>query len=222
MEFNGIIKIKYETFVGLKMYNFALCLKIKMRRVIILISIFITTGWASAQQSNLGKAEKAISDGFFQRAYKLTKSALVDEKTKKDPLTYYLYARSLYELSKDERFLKKNPEAIKEACSMVLKAKIRDKDKKYEGKFNDFIADLVVANNLIGVEEYKVNRYTKAIKYYTVSYNLNGDKPSYFMIGKSYQMANDTLNAKSYYKNLIKWYDEANKLNKEIDRQSHY
>lgn len=173
-------------------------------------------GWASAQQVNLDKAEQAINDSFFKRAYKLTTSALVHEETKKDPLTYYLHAISLYELSKDDKFLKNHPEAIKDACSMVMKAKQKDKDKKYEGKFDVFLADLVVANNVLAEEEYKVNRYTKAIKYYTVSYNLNGDTVSYYMIGKSYQMGGDTPSAKHFYKNLINWYDESQKTGKTI------
>jgi len=189
-----------------------------MQKVIILIGLFLLVGLANAQQINLEKAEKAIDDGYFERAYKLTADALENEETKKNPLTYYLHAISLYELSKEDFFVKRNPEAFKDACKMVIKARQRDKDNRYEGKFDVFIADLVLANNLLAEEEYKVNRYPKAIKLYTISYSLNNDTAAYYMIGKSYQMAGDTASAKSYYRNLIGWYDEKSRTGQKIDK----
>ncbi|MFM9945735.1 MAG: hypothetical protein ACKVQB_10935 [Bacteroidia bacterium] len=186
-----------------------------MQRLIILISLFLSAGIVLAQPANLDKAEKAIEEGYFERAYKLTEKALENEITKKNPLTYYLHARSLFELSKEDFFVKKNPEAFKDACKMILKAKQKDKDNKFEGKFDDLIADMVKTNNLLAYEEYSVNRYPKAIKIYNISYSMNADQSAYYMIGKSYQMSGDTSSAKSYYKTLIGWYDEAKKLDKE-------
>jgi hypothetical protein len=189
-----------------------------MQKLIIIISLFFTVGLVNAQQENLDKAEKAIDDGYFERAYKLTSEAIENEQTKKNPLSYYLCAISLFELSKDEYHVKKNPETFKDACKMIVKAKQRDKDKKYDGKFDVFIADVVAANNLLAEEEYKVNRYPKAIKLYTISYGMNGDTTAYYMIGKSYQMSGDTTSAKSYYRNLINGYDEAQKYGKKISK----
>ena len=71
-----------------------------MQRIIILICLFLSAGIANSQQINLDKAQKAIDEGYFERAYKLTSDALENEVTKKDPLTYYLHAISLFELSK--------------------------------------------------------------------------------------------------------------------------
>ncbi len=34
----------------------------------------------------------------------------------------------------------------------------------------------------------------KAIKYYNLSYNLNGDLNAYYMVGKCYQLSGDTAN----------------------------
>lgn len=189
-----------------------------MQKLIILLSLFFTVGFVNAQQENLDKAESAIDGGYFERAYKLTLDAIENEQTKKNPLSYYLCAISLFELSKDEYYVKKNPEAFKDVCKLITKAKQRDKDKKYEGKFDVFIADVVAANNILAEEEYKVNRYPKAIKLYTISHNLNGDTTAYFMIGKSYQMSGDTTSAKSYYRNLINGYDEAQKSGKKINK----
>lgn len=182
-----------------------------MRRLIILISLFLSAEIAHSQQAKLDKAEKMIEDGFYEKALSLTEDALEHEVTKKNPLTYYLHAIALFNLTKDESFARKNPEAFKDACKMVIKAKQRDKDKQFEGRYDDFIAELVSTNNSLAEEEFNVNRYPKAIKLYTISYNLNGDKKAYYMIGKSYQMSGDTASAKSQYRILIGWYEEAMK-----------
>lgn len=182
-----------------------------MRRLIILISLFLSAEIAHSQQAKLDKAEKMIEDGFYEKALSLTEDALEHEVTKKNPLTYYLHAIALFNLTKDESFARKNPEAFKDACKMVIKARQRDKDKQFEGRYDDFIAELVSTNNSLAEEEFNVNRYPKAIKLYTISYNLNGDKKAYYMIGKSYQMSGDTTSAKSQYRILIGWYEEAMK-----------
>lgn len=177
----------------------------------------MVSGISGAQHILLERAEEAIIDSFYERAYKLTTDAMEDEIVKKDPLTYYLRAISIYHLSKEPFFIKKNPEPIKDACKMVIKGRDKDKDKRYEGRFDEFIADLVIANNLLAEEEYKVNRYSKAIKIYTLSHSLNGDTMAFFMIGKSYQMSADTPNALHYYKRLVNMYNEDNKSGKVIE-----
>jgi len=179
--------------------------------------LLLVSGIAGAQHILLERAEEAIIDSFYERAYKLTTDAMEDEIVKKDPLTYYLRAISIYHLSKEPFFIKKNPEPIKDACKMVIKGRDKDKDKRYEGRFDEFIADLVIANNLLAEEEYKVNRYSKAIKIYTLSHSLNGDTMAFFMIGKSYQMSADTPNALHYYKRLVNMYNEDNKSGKIIE-----
>jgi len=179
-----------------------------MQRLIILLCLFCFCGVTKAQQINLDKAEAAIVDSFYERAYKLTTEALEDEKTKKDPLTYYLRGFCLFQLSKQAYFVKKNPEAFKDACKMVLKGKEKDKEKQYIERFTEFVIDIVLANNALAEEEYKINKYAKAIKLYNLSYNMNGDTTAYFMIGKSYQLAADTVNAIFYYKSLVNSYIE--------------
>ena len=118
-----------------------------MQKLIIIISLFFTVGLVNAQQENLDKAEKAIDDGYFERAYKLTSEAIENEQTKKNPLSYYLCAISLFELSKDEYHVKKNPETFKDACKMIVKAKQRDKDKKYDGKFDVFTIYFIILHH---------------------------------------------------------------------------
>jgi tetratricopeptide (TPR) repeat protein len=183
-----------------------------MQKILILIGLFLITGISYAQEEKLVKAEKALEDGYYERALKMTDDAIEHELTKKNPLSYYLNARALFELSKDEVYARKNPDVFKEACRMIIKAKQKDKTKKYEGVYDEFIAEVVEANNKIAFEEYSVNKYLKAIKFYNISYSLNGDINAFYMIGKSYQLAGDTANAKSYYKILIGLYtDEATK-----------
>ncbi len=179
-----------------------------MQRHILLILFFTFAYLSQSQPLNLEKAQQAIEDGLYERAYKLTGDALEHEVTKKDALSYYLHAKSLFELNKKPTFAKKNPEAFKDVCKLVIKARLRDKDKKYEGKFDDLIAELVSVNNALADEEYNVNRYPKAIKLYTVSYGLNSDRTAYYMIGKSYQMNTDTNSAKSHYRILIQGYED--------------
>lgn len=189
-----------------------------MQKLLILSIFLIVSTFAGAQHVILERAEAAIADSFYERAYKLTNEAMEDEKVKKDPLTYYLRAICLYHLSKEDFFIKKNPDAIKEACKMIVKGRDKDKEKRYEGRFDAFIADLVYTNNLLAEEEYKVNRYPKAIKIYTISHNLNGDTTAFFMIGKSYQMATDTPNAVYYYKQLVHMYNEDVKSGKILEK----
>lgn len=191
-----------------------------MQRLIFTVCMILIAFIAKSQQSNLDKAERAINEGYFERAYKLLNEAIEDDETKKNPLTYFLRAICFYELSKEDFFIKKHPDAISEACKMVLKGKDKDKTNKFKGVFDVFIADLVVKNDSLAEEEYKVNRYPKAIKIYTISVKMNNDTFSYFMIGKCYQMAADTVNAKYYYNNLINRYNETiksgNKIRKPI------
>ncbi len=190
-------------------------------RKLILINLFIFwVGQIMAQQANLDRAEKALADGYFERALNLSRAATEHEKTKKNPLGYYLYAMSLFELTKDEYFAKKNPDAFKDACKLILKAKMKDKENKFEGRFDDKIAEMVEVNNQLGYSEYQVNRFPKAIKYYTLSCNMNEDITAYYMIGKCYQLSTDTAQAKSYYKALINRYDEAHKKGESADKFS--
>jgi len=217
LEFVGAIKEFCKPFNILIIVNFPLCLKNKMRKVLFISSLFLSIGFADAQPINITKAEAAIEDGFYERAYKLTTEAIDHEQTKKDPLAYYLRAVSLYNLSKEEFFVKKNPDALKDACKMVLKGQQKDKEKLYKERFEEFVADLVKTNNALADDEYLVKRFSKAIKLYNVSFSLNGDTTAYFMIGKSYQYAADTVTAKFYFRNLVNWYNEANKLGKTIN-----
>ncbi|MCC6722395.1 MAG: hypothetical protein IT243_09340 [Bacteroidia bacterium] len=187
-----------------------------MQKIIFTLCLFLIAFAAKSQKEKLDKAENAINENYFERAFKLLNDAIEDEVTKKDPLTYYLRAICLFELSNEEFFIKRHPDAINEACKMVLKGKDKDKTGKYKGVFDKFIADLVLKNDSLAEEEYKVNRYPKAIKLYTISVKMNNDTFSYYMIGKCYQMAADTANAKSYFTNLINWYSETNKAGGKI------
>jgi hypothetical protein len=187
-----------------------------MRKVLFITSLFLFIGFAGAQSINITKAEAAIEDGFYERAYKLTTEAIEHEQTKKDPLAYYFRAISLYHLSKEDFFVKKNPDALKDACKMVIKGQQKDKEKQYKERFEEFVAELVKTNNAVADEEYLVKRFSKAIKLYNVSYSLNGDTTAYYMIGKSYQFSADTSNAKFYFKNLVNWYNEAVKSGKSV------
>lgn len=187
-----------------------------MRKVLFITSLFLFIGFANAQSINITKAEAAIEDGFYERAYKLTTEAIEHEQTKKDPLAYYFRAISLYHLSKEEFFVKKNPDALKDACKMVIKGQQKDKEKQYKERFEEFVTELVQTNNALADEEYLVKRYSKAIKLYNVSYSLNGDTTAYYMIGKSYQFFADTVAAKFYFRNLVNWYNEAIKSGKPV------
>lgn len=187
-----------------------------MQRLILTVCLFLIAFAAKSQTEKLEKAEQAINENYFERAFKLLNDAIEDDVTKKNPLTYFLRAICLYELSKEEFFIKRHPDAVSEACKMVIKGKEKDKSNKFKGVFDLFIADLVVKNDSLAEEEYKVNRYPKAIKIYTISVKMNNDTFSYFMIGKCYQMAGDTANAKHYYSNLINWYNESNKVGQNI------
>ncbi|MCB9250908.1 MAG: hypothetical protein H6605_00435 [Flavobacteriales bacterium] len=187
-----------------------------MQKSLLFIGLILTVSFATAQIRNLERAEEAIADSFYERAYKLTSEALEDEVTKKDPLTYYLHAISTYHLSGEKFFLKRNPEPIKDACKLILKAKRKDKDNRYEGVYDEIINSIVEANNALALEQYQVNKFSKSIKIYSLSVELNNDTTAMYMIGRSYQMDADTVNAKIHYKALVNGYYEDAKAGKEL------
>ena len=72
------------------------------------------------------KLEVAAKEKNYLRLLKVATDAKEVKELKKKPEVYYYLAESYVNLAQDERFLQKNPDAIKKAVSFMLKGIKKD------------------------------------------------------------------------------------------------
>ncbi|MDG1720014.1 MAG: CAP domain-containing protein, partial [Bacteroidia bacterium] len=119
-------------------------------------------------------------------------------------------SQSYINLAQDERYLQKNPDAIKKAVSFMLKGIKKDNGKEVLNSKFEVVRDMVVKNNdREAFKQYNTNKYAKAAKMYGQSYQIDTTrKGSYFLQAKSYLGASENSSAEIIYKDLIKRYRE--------------
>lgn len=179
-----------------------------MRRLVrILLPVcLITLSLVSFGQ--LDKIEIAIDDGNYKRVEKLCLNAFESKEMRKIPEIYYYYAQAMYELSLDEIYFEKNPDAIKEALKAVKKGKRKDEGGNILEAFEDVIAKLAERQNELAMKQYNINKMSKAAGMFDLSYQLNGNRFAYLMSAKSALTYEDSAKADTTYANLIIWYNE--------------
>lgn len=156
------------------------------------------------------KLEVAAKEKNYLRLLKVATDATEVKELKKKPEVYYYLAESYVNLAQDERFLQKNPDAIKKAVSFMLKGIKKDNSKEVLiNKFTD-VRDLVTENNdREAFKQYNTNKYSKAAKMYGQSYQIDTTRRgSYFLQAKSYLGAGENLAAELIYKDLINRYQQ--------------
>ena len=100
-----------------------------MKSFIKSIIITILVGIYGITSAQFEKFEEAVESGNFKRLEKLCVDNAEDSELKKDPRLYYYTAQAYVELSKDEFYLTKNPDAVKNATRAMLKGLKKDEKK---------------------------------------------------------------------------------------------
>jgi len=154
------------------------------------------------------KVEYAIEDENYKRVEKITRGYMDDSEMKRLPETYFYHALALYELSKDEFYFAKNPDAVKRAVKAVKKGFKKDKNSSVAGEFEEMIDGLAERQNEQALSQYNINKMTKATTMFDDSYLLNGNRYAYLMSAKSAINYKDTAKCEKHYNDLIKWYNE--------------
>lgn len=181
-----------------------------MKHRLHLIGLLLITclGLIPETYAQADKIKQAIDDQNPKRALKLAEDSEADPEFRKDPEIYFLKAKVIYELLKDEFWLKKNPEATDIAVKSIQKGKSKAGDAVLSG-YDDVVAKFVELNNVSAYADFKINKYSKAYRTYMTSYELNGDKRSYFEAGRSSLYNLDTALGESHYFRVIDWVNEA-------------
>ena len=151
------------------------------------------------------KLEVAAKEKNYLRLLKVATDATVVKELKKKPEVYYYLAESYVNLAQDERFLQKNPDAIKKAVSFMLKGIKKDNSKEVLiNKFTD-VRDLVTENNdREAFKQYNTNKYSKAAKMYGQSYQIDTTRRgSYFLQANNYVGTGETVAAELIYKDVV-------------------
>lgn len=192
----------------------------------IIITVLVSIcGIASAQ---FERFEEAVESGNFKRLEKLCEDKAEDNELKKDPRLYYYTAQAYVELSKDQFYLSKNPDAVKNATRAMLKGLKKDDNKSAVEEFLGVRSDVVIANNKVALSEYNSNKMAKAANLFAESYSIDTlNRYSYFMVGKCTIAAGDTAEGEVYYRNLIHLYNDDltadnNTGEKEIDPHTYF
>ena len=179
----------------------------KLTKSLLILSVVFFFGDAYAQ---LEKLEIAAADQNYMRLLKVASDATEVKELKKMPEVYYYLSQSYVNLAQDERYLQKNPDAIKKAVSFMLKGIKKDNGKEVLNSKFEVVRDMVVKNNdREAFKQYNTNKYAKAAKMYGQSYQIDTTrKGSYFLQAKSYLGASENSSAEIIYKDLIKRYRE--------------
>ncbi|MDC1395817.1 hypothetical protein N8368_04860, partial [Bacteroidia bacterium] len=132
------------------------------------------------------KMELAIEDGKFKRLEKLCLDALEDKNLKKRPEVYYYLSQAYVELSKDDLYFDKNPDAVKLAVKYMLKGKKKDKELKDWNDFEEVRNEIIKRQIDMADGQYNINKLAKAIKMYNLINQLDStNRYAYLMSGKS-------------------------------------
>lgn len=158
--------------------------------------------------SQIEKLEESMEDENYQRVIKLADKYMDDREIRKNPLLYFINAEALYEMSQDEFWFEDNPDAIKDAVKSVKKGMKKDPDSAVYNMYYDFILDLVDRQNELALDQYKINKQSKAFKMFEDAYELDQNRYSFNMMAKCQLEMYDTVFAESKYKQLIEMYNQ--------------
>ena len=173
-----------------------------------LLLVLTFLNFFSGSYAQLEKLEIASEDKNYMRLQKVATDATEVKELKKMPEVYYYLSESYVNLAQDERYLQKNPDAIKMAVGFMLKGIKKDNNKKVLNSKFEMVRDMVLENNdREAFKQYNTNKYAKAAKMYGQSYQIDTSRRgSYFFQAKSYLGAGENLPAELIYKDLINRY----------------
>ena len=157
-----------------------------------------------------GQADRiilALEDGNLKRALKLAEDSEEDPLYKKNPEIYFLKAKVYFSIIRDPFLSTKYPEALKFGIKALEKGKYKA-DGEFFPEYLPLVDSFVMLSNEEGAADYRINKYTGAIKSYTTSFELNGDMSAIYWIGKCWLMQEDTTLGEEEYRKVIVWANE--------------
>lgn len=163
------------------------------------------------------RISQAIDDNNLKRALNLAEDAEEDPDYRKNPEVYFLKAKVLYLIIQDEFLSTKYPDALKDGIKALEKGRTKAEGEFFP-EYTDLVNDYVKINNEEGAANYKINKFTKAIKYYQKSHELNEDMSAIYWIGKCYLYMLDTTMAETYYQRVILWSDNQKAEGNDVDK----
>jgi hypothetical protein len=175
-----------------------------MKRFLKPFLILLSLGIWSVSYGQVEKIRQALEDDNPKRALKLVENGMEDGTLKKVPEAYFLQADAYFQLMKDIYYFSKNPDVLKLGIKAIEKGKSRN-GGTIPSEFDLLVDSFVLANNVDAHNNYKINKFTKAIKLYNTSYELNGDMPSLFWRGYCYILYEDTLAGESDLTKVVEW-----------------
>lgn len=141
-------------------------------------------------------------DKVVQKGIKYNES----DKTKKDALPYLFISMSYFEMSKDDKWKAKVPDAFKFCLKYIKSYAKYDAEKQFAAEYEDFFADLrktIIAEGELMMDQQK---YTKAKSLYAYLLNIEAnDAGAQLYLGM-------TLTAMKAKKEAIEAFDNAKKM----------
>lgn len=159
---------------------------------------------------SFGQADRiqlAIEDGNLKRALKLAEDSEEDPLYKKNPEIYFLKAQVYFNIIRDPFLSSKYPDALKMGIKALEKGKYKA-DGEFFPEYLPLVDSFVMLSNEEGAADYRINKYTGAIKSYKTSFELNGDMSAVYWIGKCWLMQQDTMLGEEEYNKVIVWANE--------------
>lgn len=157
-----------------------------------------------------GQADRiilALEDGNLKRALKIAEDSEEDPVYKKNPEIYFLKAEVYFSIIRDPFLGPKYPDALKLGIKSLTKGKYKA-DGEYFPEYLSLVDSFVMLSNEEGAGDYRINKYTGAVKSYKTSFELNGDMSAIYWIGKCMLMQQDTILGEEEYNKVIVWANE--------------
>lgn len=180
-----------------------------------LIIALLSSIFAGAN-AQIEKISLALEDGNLKRALKLAETYEEDPQYKKNPELYFLKAEALYRIMEDPFLGPKTPDALKMGIKAIEKGRYKGGGEILP-EYSKLVDNYVVKNNEKGASEYKINKYTGAIKTYEKSFSLNGDMIAKYWVGKCQLLTEDTVLGEESLNMVINWSNEENAEGNEVD-----
>lgn len=181
-----------------------------MKKSLIALGLITITGATYAQKKNRTSAIMALKNGYVAKAKGYIDKAIVHEKTKEDPKTWFYYAQIHGALagSQDEKLAKFDKEEAAESMLTGLRNTTKfDKDGDYTNQVKQVVAPLYSMALNQGIAMYQEKKYEDALE------TFKGTQEIAEIIGvvDSVGIFNAAISAKALGKSdeAIKYYEKA-------------
>ncbi|MBC7425570.1 MAG: tetratricopeptide repeat protein [Bacteroidia bacterium] len=180
-----------------------------MKHFLILLLLLSTSISLFSQTKEFEKARQYNLKGNYKGALKQIDKALEYPDYKYDPVYLIFKSEMLYKLSKDEAYVKKNPNVFKDALKYAEKSVQHDSTGRIRNVNKEYLDEIISLNNKEGRESFDQGRYPKAITSFKRSTEFGADTFATVMLGESYWADGNKLEAIKYFKTAVNWIYEA-------------